>query len=185
MPGGGRLILFHKPYGVLCQFSGERACLRHFVPVAGVYPAGRLDVDSEGLVLLTDDGRLQHLITDPRRKWAKTYWVQVEGRVTEAALAHMRHGVALADGPTRRCEARRLEPPPSLWPRDPPVRQRLTVPTDWLEIVLTEGRNRQARRMTAAVGFPTLRLVRVRVGPYGIEGLAPGEWREAAARNGA
>jgi 23S rRNA pseudouridine2457 synthase len=185
VPGDGRLILFNKPYGVLCQFSGARACLRHFVPVVGVYPAGRLDADSEGLVLLTDDGRLQHLITDPRRKWAKTYWVQVEGRVTEAALSQMRRGVALADGRTRRCEARRLDPAPSLWPREPPVRHRLTVPTDWIETVLTEGRNRQVRRMTAAVGFPTLRLVRVRVGPYGIEGLAPGEWREAAARSSA
>jgi 23S rRNA pseudouridine2457 synthase len=163
---------------VLCQFSGERTCLRDFVPVAGVYPAGRLDADSEGLVLLTDDGRLQQRIANPRHEWAKTYWVQVEGRPDEDAQARLRAGVVLADGRTRRCLVRRLDPAPSLWPRVPPIRHRVSVPTDWIEMVITEGRNRQVRRMTAAVGFPTLRLVRVGVGPYNLQGLAPGAWRE-------
>ena len=174
-----RLILFNKPFGVLCQFSGERATLADFVRVPGVYPAGRLDRDSEGLLLLTDDGRLQARIADPRFKLPKTYLVQVEGEAGEDALAALRRGVTLNDGPTLPAAAERIDPPP-LWPRDPPVRFRKTVPDCWLRLTIREGRNRQVRRMTAAVGLPTLRLVRWAVGEWTVEGLAPGEWREAA-----
>ena len=174
-----RLILLNKPYGVICQFSGaaERPTLKHFVPHPGVYPAGRLDTDSEGLLLLTDDGALQHRITDPRHKLAKTYLVQVEGEPDEAALEALRGGLDLGDFVTRPCAARRVEEPAWLWPRNPPVRFRQRVPTAWLELVLREGRNRQVRRMTAKVGFPTLRLVRVAIGPWALAGLAPGQWR--------
>lgn len=174
-----RLILLNKPYGVLCQFSGGegRPTLADFVAVPGVYPAGRLDADSEGLLLLTDDGALQHRIADPRHKLPKTYLVQVEGTPDEAALQALRDGVHLRDGRTLPCEVRRCDPPAWLWPRDPPVRFRKTVPDAWLEIVLREGRNRQVRRMTAAVGLPTLRLVRLAIGPWRVEGLAPGQWR--------
>ena len=178
-----RLILLNKPYGVLSQFSdrgsaGARATLADFVPVPGVYPAGRLDRDSEGLLLLTDDGRLQARIADPRFKLAKTYLVQVEGEPDEAALARLRSGVELADGLTRPAAVRRIDPP-ELWPRDPPVRFRKSVPDCWLELTIREGRNRQVRRMTAAVGHPTLRLVRWRIGEWTLDGLAPGEWRDA------
>lgn len=178
-----RLILLNKPYGVLCQFSGEpgRRTLKDCVPVPGVYPAGRLDTDSEGLLLLTDDGQLQHRIADPRHKLPKTYLVQVEGEPDDAALAALCAGVDLGDFHTRPCAARRVDAPDWLWPRDPPVRFRKSVPTSWLEIVLREGKNRQVRRMTAKVGFPTLRLLRVAIGPWTLEGLAPGEWREVAA----
>lgn len=178
-----RLILLNKPYGVLCQFSGGegRPTLRDFVAVPGVYPAGRLDADSEGLLLLTDDGGLQHRIADPRHKLPKTYLVQVEGAPCEAALERLRRGVELADGRTLPCEARAVAEPDWLWPRDPPVRFRRSVPTAWIEIVLREGRNRQVRRMTASVGLPTLRLVRVAIGPWRLEGLEPGRWREADA----
>ncbi len=180
-----RLILLNKPYGVLCQFTDPkgRPTLADLVPVKGVYPAGRLDADSEGLVVLTDDGRLQHRIADPRRKLPKTYWVQVEGEPGRQALEALRRGVRLADGLTRPARARRI-PEPRLWERDPPVRYRERIPTSWLELVLTEGRNRQVRRMTAAVGHPTLRLVRVSVGPWRLERLRPGEWREAALPEG-
>jgi 23S rRNA pseudouridine2457 synthase len=176
-----RLILLNKPYGVLCQFSGGegRPTLKDFVPVPGVYPAGRLDTDSEGLLLLTDDGALQHRIADPRHKLPKTYLVQVEGEPDEAALEALRCGVELADGRTLPCEARAVGEPGWLWPRDPPVRFRKSVPTAWIEIVLREGRNRQVRRMTASVGLPTLRLVRLAIGPWGLDGLAPGQWRDA------
>jgi len=179
----GRLILLNKPYGVLCQFSasGGRATLKDFVGVAGVYPAGRLDADSEGLVLLTDDGALQASIAHPRAQLAKVYLVQVEGVPTDEALAALASGVRLNDGMTRPARARRIDPPASLWPRDPPIRVRKAIPDSWIEIELTEGRNRQVRRMTAAVGFPTLRLVRWRIGTWSVEGLAPGEWRETAA----
>lgn len=180
-PAQPRLLLLNKPFDVLTQFSGGegRATLKKFVDVPGVYPAGRLDRDSEGLLLLTNDGRLQAQIADPRYKLAKTYWVQVEGSPTEPQLAQLCAGVALNDGPTLPAQARLLEPAPSLWPRDPPVRFRETVPTAWLELVIREGRNRQVRRMTAGVGLPTLRLVRVQIGPWVLGDLAPGQWREA------
>jgi 23S rRNA pseudouridine2457 synthase len=178
-----RLILFNKPYGVLSQFTDARSptprpTLSQYIDVPGVYPAGRLDFDSEGLLLLTDDGRLQARIANPKFKLAKTYWVQVEGEPDAAALDPLRLGVMLKDGMTLPAEIERIDPP-ALWPRDPPVRFRKTVPDSWLELTIREGRNRQIRRMTAAVGLPTLRLVRVRVGGWTLDGLAPGEWREA------
>jgi 23S rRNA pseudouridine2457 synthase len=179
------LLLLNKPFGVLSQFSdakspSPRPTLSGLVQVSGVYPAGRLDRDSEGLLLLTDDGRLQARISDPRHKMEKTYLVQVEGDPREADLEPLRRGVVLSDGPTRPAKARRIEPP-VLWPRDPPIRVRRTVPDAWIEVTISEGRNRQVRRMSAAVGLPTLRLVRWRIGAWCVEGLAPGEWREAEA----
>lgn len=173
-----RLILFNKPYGVICQFSGDgsRQTLADFVDVRGVYPAGRLDQDSEGLMLLTDDGRLQARIADPKFKLPKTYLVQVEGEPSDDALAKLQTGVLLKDGMTRPAEARKIEPP-VLWQRDPPVRFRKTVPDAWISLTLREGRNRQVRRMTAAVGLPTLRLVRWEVGPWSLGGLELGQWR--------
>ena len=176
------LILFNKPYGVICQFSSDgspRPTLADFIKVPGVYPAGRLDLDSEGLLLLTDDGRLQARIADPKFKMAKTYLVQVEGDPDEAALTALRRGVRLKDGPTLPAEVERIEAP-ELWPRDPPVRFRKSVPDCWLRLTIREGRNRQVRRMTAAVGLPTLRLVRWRIGEWTLEGVAPGAWREAS-----
>lgn len=178
------LILINKPFNVLSQFTDKgsegsaRATISDFIAVPGVYPAGRLDRDSEGLLLLTDDGRLQARIADPRFKLPKTYLVQVEGEVGEAALAVLRGGVRLNDGLTRPAQAEAIDPP-DLWPRDPPVRFRKTVPDCWLQLTITEGRNRQVRRMTAAVGHPALRLVRWSVGDWTLDGLAPGEWREA------
>ena len=178
-----RVLLFNKPHGVLCQFTGAagQRTLKEFIPVPGVYAAGRLDADSEGLLVLTDDGPLQARMSDPRHKQPKTYWVQVEGVPGDAALAALCDGVELKDGRTRPARATRLPPPAGLWPRNPPIRVRRHIPTSWLEITLTEGRNRQVRRMTAAVGFPTLRLIRVRVGPWSLGTLAPGEWREVVA----
>lgn len=175
------LILLNKPHDVLCQFSDAegRATLADFVAVKEVYPAGRLDRDSEGLVVLTDDGRLQARIADPRHKLEKTYFAQVEGVVTEAALERLRRGVELKDGPTLPARARAVDAPGWLWPRVPPIRVRKTVPDGWIELTLREGRNRQVRRMCAAVGLPCLRLIRWRVGTWTLEGLAPGEWREA------
>lgn len=182
-PAVPRLLLLNKPFDVLTQFNDAdgRATLKDYVPVPGVYPAGRLDRDSEGLLLLTNDGRLQARIADPRHKLPKTYWVQVEGEATEAHLMRLREGVELNDGMTLPAQARLLAEP-DLWPRDPPVRFRKSVPTCWLELVIREGRNRQVRRMTAAVGLPTLRLVRVRIGDWSLDGLQPGQWREAPAR---
>jgi 23S rRNA pseudouridine2457 synthase len=176
----GRLLLLNKPYAALCQFTAEagRASLADFVPVRGVYPAGRLDADSEGLVLLTDDGRLQAAIADPRHKLAKAYWVQVEGDPSPAALRALQRGVELRDGPTLPARARAIGEPAGLWPREPPIRYRRLIPTAWIDLELRQGRNRQVRRMTAAVGLPTLRLVRYRIGPWTVEGLAPGQWRE-------
>ena len=177
-----RLILLNKPYGVLCQFSGDgsRPTLKDFLDVPDVYPAGRLDTDSEGLVVLTDDGRLQAAIADPRHKQEKVYWVQVEGEPTPAALEALRQGVELRDGTTRPARVRAMAEPVGLWERVPPIRARRAIPTAWLELAVREGRNRQVRRMTAHVGLPTLRLVRMRVGPWSLEGLPPGSWREAA-----
>ena len=179
-PTPPRLIRFHKPYGVLSQFTpeGRWRGLKDFIELPGVYVAGRLDADSEGLLLLTGDGALQARIADPRHKMAKTYWVQVEGEPDEAALAALRAGVTLNDGPTRPAQARRLDPAPEVPPRDPPIRERRSIPTAWIELVIREGRNRQVRRMTAAVGFPTLRLIRVAIGPYTLDGLVPGQWGE-------
>ena len=177
------LILLNKPYGVVCQFSpsGDRPTLKDFVRVPAVYPAGRLDTDSEGLVLLTADGGLQTAIASPRSKQPKVYLVQVEGVPGDDALAALARGVELNDGMTRPGRARRTEPPPDLWPRDPPIRVRKSIPDSWIEIEITEGRNRQVRRMTAAVGFPTLRLVRWSVASWSVAGLAPGEWKEVVA----
>jgi 23S rRNA pseudouridine2457 synthase len=174
------LILLNKPFGVLCQFTdpGGRPTLADYVPVPNVYPAGRLDHDSEGLVLLTDDGALQARLADPRHHVEKVYWVQVEREPTENALARLRGGVVLKDGPTRPARVRPIDEPPGLWPRDPPIRWRASIPTAWLEIALTEGRNRQVRRMTAAVAHPALRLIRIAIGPYALDGLQPGEWKE-------
>jgi 23S rRNA pseudouridine2457 synthase len=183
-----RLILFNKPFGMLSQFSDrgtdtKRATLSDCIAVPGVYPAGRLDRDSEGLLLLTDDGRLQARIADPKFKLAKTYLVQVEGDPDEAALHALRTGAQLKDGLTRPAEAERIDAP-ALWPRDPPVRFRKTVPDAWLRLTIREGRNRQVRRMTAAVGLPTLRLVRWRIGDWTVEGLQPGAWSEQVQRTG-
>ncbi len=178
------LILLNKPYQVLSQVrdADGRATLADYVDVPGVYPAGRLDYDSEGLLVLTDDGRLQARISQPRSKMPKTYWAQVEGIADDKPLRQLTRGVALKDGPARAASARRIQEPEGLWERDPPIRFRKSVPDSWIEIVLTEGRNRQVRRMTAAVGLPTLRLVRYAVGDWTVDGLAPGEWRKVRGR---
>jgi 23S rRNA pseudouridine2457 synthase len=175
-----RYILLHKPYGTLSQFTDEdgHPGLKSLVPVPGVYCVGRLDHDSEGLLLLTDDGPLQHRLSDPRHEHLKTYWAQVERLPDEAALASLRTGVVIQGRKTLPAGARLLEGEPDLLPRDPPIRHRLNVPTAWVELELREGRNRQVRRMTAAVGHPTLRLVRVAIGPLRLDGLAPGQWRD-------
>lgn len=173
-----RLVLLNKPFNVLCQFTDDqgRSTLADWVTLGGVYPAGRLDYDSEGLVLLTDDGRLQQRIAAPDQKMAKTYWVQVEGEISDSALDKLRKGVLLKDGKTRPASAEAMDPP-AVWPRHPPVRDRKQIPTSWLALTLTEGRNRQVRRMTAAVGFPTLRLIRYRIGEWTLGDLQPGQSR--------
>jgi 23S rRNA pseudouridine2457 synthase len=180
------LILFNKPYGVLCQFTNEstgpvRPTLADYIDVPGVYPAGRLDLDSEGLLLLTDDGRLQARIADPKFKMPKTYLVQVEGEPDEAALRALERGVMLKDGMTAPAQAERIDPP-DLWPRTPPVRFRKSVADCWIKLTIREGRNRQVRRMTAAVGHPTLRLVRWAIGPWDLGGIAGGEYQSSSAR---
>lgn len=174
------LIAFNKPFGVICKFTPEpgRRTLADYIPVPGVYPAGRLDTDSEGLLLLTDDGALQARIANPRHKLPKVYWAQVEGIPDERALTTLRAGVDLGDFVTRPAGARLIDEPGGLWPRDPPIRYRAKIPTSWLEITLREGKNRQVRRMTARVGFPTLRLVRAAIGGVRVQGLSLGEWRE-------
>lgn len=179
-----RLLCFNKPYGVLSQFTpeGQWRALKDFIRVPNVYVAGRLDADSEGLLLLTDDGQLQARIADPRFKMEKTYWVQVEGVPDEAALVALRSGVQLKDGPTLPARARVMETPHGVWERVPPIRVRQSKPTSWLELVIREGRNRQVRRMSAAVGLPTLRLIRAAIGPYTLNGLAPGHWRDEVAQ---
>jgi 23S rRNA pseudouridine2457 synthase len=174
------LIRFNKPYGVLSQFTpeGRWRGLKDHIDLPGVHVAGRLDADSEGLLLLTDDGQQQARIAHPRFKMEKTYLVQVEGEPDESALAQLRRGVMLNDGPTLPARAQRAEPPANLWPRTPPIRARKNIPTAWMELVIREGRNRQVRRMTAAVGLPTLRLIRTAIGPYSLQGLATGHWEE-------
>ena len=170
------LIRFNKPYGVLSQFTpeGRWRGLKDFIDLPGVYVAGRLDADSEGLLLLTDDGALQARISHPRHKMDKTYWVQVESTPSAEALQQLRDGVLLNDGPTLPAQVAQIDEPAGLWPRDPPIRERQHIPTAWLALTIREGRNRQVRRMTAAVGLPTLRLIRAAIGPYALEGLAPG-----------
>ncbi len=182
-----RCILFNKPFRVLTRFSAEthqgeaRATLRDYISQRGIYPAGRLDYDSEGLLLLTDDGPTQARVSDPRFHLPKTYWAQVEGTPTPAAIAQLLRGVRLNDGDARALSAHGIEEPAGLWPRDPPIRYRASIRTAWLELVIDEGRNRQVRRMTAAVELPTLRLIRAGIGPWRVEGLAPGELRELPA----
>jgi 23S rRNA pseudouridine2457 synthase len=174
-----RLVLFNKPYGVLSQFTPEdgHAGLKDYIDIPGVYAAGRLDVDSEGLLILTDDGALQHRLADPRHKLPKTYWAQVEGAPTDSDLEPLRQPLNLGDFITRPARARLLAEPDGLWPREPPVRYRKAIPTSWIELILSEGKNRQVRRMTAKAGFPTLRLIRAAIGHYNLAGLGPGELR--------
>ena len=173
------IVVFNKPYGVLSQFTpeGRWRALDEFIPVKGVYVAGRLDADSEGLLILTDDGKLQARIADPRHKLEKTYWAQVEGIPAETDLERLRRGIELADFTARPAKARVIGEPADLWPRDPPIRLRQTIPTSWLELRISEGKNRQVRRMTAAIGYPTLRLIRPAVGSLTLDRLAPGAWR--------
>lgn len=175
-----RILLFNKPYGVICQFSrdGLHSTLADYIAVPDFYPAGRLDTDSEGLLVLTDDGKLQHRITDPKHKQPKTYWVQVEGVPNQSALEMLQRGIELKDGLTLPAEARLMAEPLNLWPRVPPIRERKDIPTSWLELTIREGKNRQVRRMTAAVGHPTLRLIRCAIGKWTLSGLQVGQWRE-------
>lgn len=173
------IILFNKPFNVVCQFSKHEThpTLKDYLPIPGVYAAGRLDTDSEGLLILTDDGALQHRLSDPKHKQPKTYWVQVEGAPADADLEPLRHGVDLGDFVTQPARVCVIGEPAGLWPRTPPIRERKAIPTAWLEIVISEGKNRQVRRMTAKAGFPTLRLIRYAVGRYTLDGLLPGEYK--------
>jgi 23S rRNA pseudouridine2457 synthase len=175
----GRILLFNKPYGVICQFSrdGMHPTLADYIVLPDFYPAGRLDTDSEGLLVLTDDGKLQHRITDPKHKLPKTYWVQIEGVPDEAALGQLRAGVKLPDFTTQPAEVTVMDEPINLWPRTPPIRERKNIPTSWIELTIREGKNRQVRRMTAAVDLPTLRLIRYRIGEWTLDGLESGKWR--------
>lgn len=172
------IILFNKPFDVLCQFTDEqgRSTLADFIKLKNVYAAGRLDRDSEGLLLLTDDGKLQHKITDPKNKMKKTYWVQVEGEITDEAIKQLTKGITLKDGLTKPARAKKISEPSGLWPRVPPIRERKQIPTSWLELRITEGRNRQVRRMTAATGFPTLRLIRYSIGEWSIDNIGNGDY---------
>jgi len=174
------LILFNKPYGVVCQFSAheKHQTLKDYIDVPGVYAAGRLDTDSEGLLILTDEGALQHRLAHPRHKETKTYWVQVEGAPTENDLLPLRQGVDLGDFVTQPAYVASITEPPSIWPRQPPIRERKAIPASWLQIEIHEGKNRQVRRMTAKIGFPTLRLIRYAIGKYTLDGLTPGEWKK-------
>lgn len=184
-----RVLLFNKPYNVLCQFTDEpqyrdqRETLADYIDQPGFYAAGRLDRDSEGLLILTDNGKLQHTLTDPRHKLPKTYLVQVEGDIDQAAIQSLQNGVRLKDGLTRPAKARKVSEPKWLWPRNPPIRERKNIPTRWIELTITEGKNRQVRRMTAAVGFPTLRLIRIRIGDYTLGQLKPGRSQMRSAEN--
>lgn len=173
------IILFNKPYGVVCQFSddGLHPTLKNFIHVPKFYAAGRLDTDSEGLLILTNDGRLQHEISHPQHKWLKTYWVQVEGDITAEALSHLAAGVSLPDFKTQPATVEKINPPSTLWERIPPIRERKAIPTSWIALTIREGKNRQVRRMTAKVGFPTLRLIRYQIGPFTLENLSVGESR--------
>ena len=172
------IILFNKPFDVLCQFTDEqdRKTLADFIKQKNVYAAGRLDRDSEGLLLLTDDGQLQHKITDPKNKMQKTYWAQVEGEITDAAISQLKKGVTLKDGLTKPAQAKKISEPEKLWPRVPPIRERKHIPTSWIELSISEGRNRQVRRMTAATGFPTLRLIRYSIGEWTIDNIGNGDY---------
>ncbi len=176
-------VLFNKPYGVICQFSddGSHPTLKKYIDIPNIYAAGRLDTDSEGLLILTDDGDLQHRLAHPHHKLPKTYWVQVEGTPDKTALASLMHGVDLGDFTSRPAQAQLISEPADLWPRTPPIRQRMHIPTSWLSLTIREGKNRQVRRMTAKVGYPTLRLIRSQIGPFSITGLAPGAFRHATA----
>src|ERR1039457_1001078 len=175
----GEILLFNKPFGVICQFSrdGVHPTLADYIALPDFYPAGRLDTDSEGLLAPTDDGQLQHRITDPKHKMPKTYWVQVESVPDEAVLEKLRRGVKLSDFTTQPAEARLIDEPASLWPRNPPIRLRKNIPASWMELTIREGKNRQVRRMTAAVGLPTVGLIRHRIGDWTVRGLEQGKWR--------
>ena len=177
------LILFNKPYGVISQFSADdkHPTLAAYIPVKNVYPAGRLDHDSEGLLLLTDDGQLQSRIADPKHKMAKTYWVQVDGEINDTAITQLCNGVMLNDGMTQAATCQRINEPENLWPRNPPIRVRKNIPASWIALTIKEGRNRQVRRMTAAIGFPTLRLIRYQIGDWTLQDISPGEYKTQIA----